>query len=45
MEKPIRLSHIIVGIRSGGDLGSGVAWRLHRCGFRVFVTETFEPLA
>jgi len=45
MEKPIRLSHIIVGIRSGGDLGSGVAWRLHRCGFRVFITETFEPLA
>ena len=24
-------------------LGTGVAWRLHRCGFRVLVTETAQP--
>ncbi len=33
--------HIVV--KSGGDLGTGVAWRLHRCGFRVLVTETARP--
>jgi xanthine dehydrogenase accessory factor len=32
-----------VVVKGGGDLGSGVAWRLHRCGFRVLVTETAEP--
>jgi xanthine dehydrogenase accessory factor len=30
-------------VKGGGDLGTGVAWRLHRCGFRVLVTETGEP--
>jgi xanthine dehydrogenase accessory factor len=29
--------------KGGGDLGTGVAWRLHRCGFRVLVTETAQP--
>lgn len=32
-----------VVVKGGGDLGSGVAWRLHRCGFRVLVTETAQP--
>lgn len=32
-----------VVVRGGGDLGTGVAWRLHRCGFRVLVTEVAEP--
>ncbi len=32
-----------VVVKSGGDLGTGVAWRLHRCGFRVLVTETARP--
>jgi xanthine dehydrogenase accessory factor len=41
----IDISRITVGIRGGGDVGSGVAWRLHRCGFPVFITEVAEPLA
>jgi xanthine dehydrogenase accessory factor len=32
-------------VRGGGDLASGVAWRLHRCGFQVIITEVAEPLA
>jgi len=32
-----------VVVKGGGDLGTGVAWRLHRCGFRVLVTETERP--
>jgi len=32
-------------IRGGGDLASGVAWRLHHCGFRVLVTEIEKPMA
>jgi xanthine dehydrogenase accessory factor len=32
-----------VVVKGGGDLGTGVAWRLHRCGFRVLVTETAQP--
>lgn len=35
---------ILVLIRGGGDLGTGVAHRLHRAGFRVTVTELAEPL-
>ena len=32
-----------VVVKGGGDLGTGVAWRLHRCGFHVVVTETARP--
>jgi xanthine dehydrogenase accessory factor len=32
-------------IRGGGDLASGVAWRLHQCGFRVYITEIEQPMA
>lgn len=32
-------------IRGGGDLGSGIAWRLHRAGIRVLVSEIAQPLA
>lgn len=35
----------LVLVRGGGDLGSGVAARLHRCGFGVVVTEIERPLA
>jgi xanthine dehydrogenase accessory factor len=35
----------VVLIRGGGDLASGVAWRLHHCGFRVLVTEIEKPMA
>jgi xanthine dehydrogenase accessory factor len=31
-------------IKGGGDLGTGVAWRLHRAGFPVLVTERDQPL-
>ncbi len=30
--------------RGGGDLGSGVAHRLHRCGMRVLILEVEQPL-
>ncbi len=32
-------------IRGGGDLATGVAVRLHRCGFYVVITEINKPLA
>jgi xanthine dehydrogenase accessory factor len=32
-----------VVVKGGGDIGTGTAWRLHRCGFRVIVTETARP--
>jgi xanthine dehydrogenase accessory factor len=34
-----------VVIKGGGDLGTGVAWRLHRCGFNVLITEAAQPTA
>ena len=37
-EKPLAL------IRGGGDLGTGVALRLHRAGWRVMITELAQPL-
>lgn len=39
-----QLWEMLVLIRGGGDLGSGVAHRLHRSGFRVVVTELPQPL-
>ncbi len=35
----------LVLIRGGGDLATGVAVRLHRCGFCVVITEIDKPLA
>lgn len=35
----------IILIRGGGDLATGVAVRLLRCGLRVVVTELLQPLA
>ncbi|MBI4864659.1 MAG: EF2563 family selenium-dependent molybdenum hydroxylase system protein [Candidatus Riflebacteria bacterium] len=35
----------LVLIRGAGDLASGTAHRLFRCGFRVVMTEVAEPLA
>jgi xanthine dehydrogenase accessory factor len=45
MEKILDTSKVKVLIRGAGDLASGVAWRLHKCGFRVFMTEIHNPLA
>jgi xanthine dehydrogenase accessory factor len=35
---------MIVLIRGGGDLASGVAYRLHRAGFHIVITELQKPL-
>ena len=35
----------LVLIRGGGDLATGVAVRLHRCGIHVVITEIEKPLA
>jgi xanthine dehydrogenase accessory factor len=40
---PILLSRSIV-IRGGGDIGSGVAHSLHRCGFQILILEVESPL-
>lgn len=32
-------------IRGGGDIATGVAWRLHSCGFNLLITEIEQPLA
>jgi xanthine dehydrogenase accessory factor len=34
-----------VVVKGGGDLGTGVAWRLQRCGFNVLITEVAQPTA
>ena len=39
-----RFDQTLVLIRGAGDLASGVAARLHRCGFPVVMTELPEPL-
>ena len=30
-------------VRGGGDLATGTAWRMHRCGFRVAILEKATP--
>jgi xanthine dehydrogenase accessory factor len=40
----IVFKHIRIAIRGGGDLGSGIAFRLHRAGFPVLITELPHPL-
>ncbi|MCP4717293.1 MAG: EF2563 family selenium-dependent molybdenum hydroxylase system protein [Deltaproteobacteria bacterium] len=35
---------LTVVMRGGGDLGSGIAHRLHRCGIRVLILEVAQPL-
>lgn len=37
-------SHTLILLKGAGDLGTGVAWRLHRAGFPVVVTELAQPL-
>ena len=39
------LSDHLILIRGGGDLASGVAWRLHRAGLQMLITEQPQPLA
>jgi xanthine dehydrogenase accessory factor len=45
MEKPIGLSDIRVCVKGGGDIASGVVWRLHQCGLKIFITEIHQPMA
>jgi len=45
MTKALDTSSIRVLLRGGGDLASGVAWRLHRCGFTIYITEIAQPMA
>ena len=40
----MRFPDHLVLLRGGGDLATGVAWRLSRAGFPVVVTELAEPL-
>jgi len=37
------VKHLLVQIKGAGDLGTGVAYRLHRAGMQVFVTELAQP--
>jgi xanthine dehydrogenase accessory factor len=43
--KRLDTSSIKVLVRGGGDLASGVAWRLHQSGFKVLITEMDRPMA
>jgi xanthine dehydrogenase accessory factor len=39
-----RPADTLVIVRGGGDLATGVIWRLHRSGFPIVVTELADPL-
>ena len=45
MKQLLQMATVKVLVRGGGDLASGVAWRLHQSGFRVVITEIPEPLS
>lgn len=38
------IPNTLVLLKGAGDLGTGVAWRLHRAGFPVVITELAQPL-
>lgn len=38
------ISDTLILIKGAGDLGTGVAWRLHKAGFPVIITELAHPL-
>ena len=40
-----KLSELIVLVRGGGEVASGIAYKLHRCHFRVCLTEMPRPMA
>jgi xanthine dehydrogenase accessory factor len=40
------LKDLVICVKSGGEMGSAVAWRLHQANFRhIFILETPHPLA
>lgn len=45
MNKALNLPDMRLCIRGGGDIASGVAWRLHHCGFKILITEIDQPMA
>jgi len=45
VKSSLKTSSLRVLVRGGGDLASGVAWRLHVSGFKVAVTEIPQPMA
>ena len=45
MKSALKTSSIKALVRGGGDLASGVAWRLHASGFKVAITEIGQPMA
>ncbi len=45
LHPPVPCVYGLVVIRGAGDLATGVAHRLHRCGFRVVMTEIAQPRA
>lgn len=45
MEEPLHPWCHTVMVKGGGDLASGVIYRLHRSGFKVFFTELPRPLS
>jgi xanthine dehydrogenase accessory factor len=45
MSRELKTSAVRVLIRGGGDLASGVAWRLQVSGFKVVITELKHPMA
>ncbi|MBW1997775.1 MAG: EF2563 family selenium-dependent molybdenum hydroxylase system protein [Deltaproteobacteria bacterium] len=44
-KKTLGLSRIMVLLKGGGEMGTGVAWRLKQCGFSVLITEIERPIA
>jgi xanthine dehydrogenase accessory factor len=40
----MNLSQVAILVKGAGDLGTGVAWRLHKAGFPVIITELAQPL-
>jgi xanthine dehydrogenase accessory factor len=45
MKKALNIPDMRLCIRGGGDIASGVAWRLHHCGLKVLITEIDQPMA
>jgi xanthine dehydrogenase accessory factor len=44
-DKHRSINTALVFLRGGGDLATGIAWRLHRAGINVVITELEQPLA
>lgn len=43
-DRPMLFKDHLIIVRGGGDLGTGVVYRLHKAGFPVLVLELAEPL-